>query len=119
MAVTTRASLWAQRVARMEACGQSCKEYAQRIGVNPNTLAGWRWKLRRAGSPPTTETDAPQTAKQADEPHLVEVTQQLAATLAQEVGVIELEIRGGLVRVRGPVDADVLATVLGVLEGRR
>ena len=27
---------------------------------------------------------APQTAKQADEPHLVEVTQQLAATLAQE-----------------------------------
>ena len=111
MAVTTRASLWAQRVARMEACGQSCKEYARRIGVNPNTLAGWRWSWFRISSPGDL--------KHGGEPSFLEVAEQLAATLAQEVGVIELEIRGGLVRVRGPVDADVLATVLGVLEGRR
>ncbi|HUR85156.1 MAG TPA: transposase [Solirubrobacteraceae bacterium] len=110
--MTSPASLWAQRVAKLEASGQSCKEYARRIGVNPNTLAGWRWKLRR------NKASAGEEAQQG-EPNFVEVTQQIAASLAQEVGEIELDVRRGLVRLHGPVDAGALATVLDVLEGRR
>ncbi len=31
---------------RAAASGKNCKEYTAEIGVNPHTLAGWRWKLR-------------------------------------------------------------------------
>lgn len=34
-------------------------------------------------------------------------------------GVIEVELGGALVRVRGRVDVEALSRVLGVLEGRR
>lgn len=47
----------------------------------------------------------------------VEVTEQLAAPAA-DAGVIELDV-GGVVRVRGRVEAEALARVLDVLEARR
>jgi len=46
-------------------------------------------------------------------------TQALAAAVAKEPGVIELEVGGALLRLRGQVDAEALSRVLGVLEGRR
>lgn len=113
-AARTPASTWKKRVERWAASGLNCKEYAARIGVNPNTLAGWRWKLRREARESTTsgnEAPAP--------PAFVEVTEQLAAALAKEGGVIELEVGGAVVRLRGHVDADALSKVLKVLEGRR
>jgi hypothetical protein len=36
---------WAKRVERWRDSGLSINEFAQEIGVNPNTLAGWRWRL--------------------------------------------------------------------------
>ena len=116
--MTITAEQWSRHVAAWAASGLSCKAYAAKARVNPNTLAGWRWKLRRSTPPPGTE---PRTGdpKHGGEPSFLEVTEQLAATLAQEVGVIELDVRGGLVRVRGPVDAGALVTVLSVMEGRR
>ena len=55
-AVTEGAELWRPRVEGLAASGKSCKEYAAEIGVNPHTLAGWRWKLRgsTASRPSTT-----------------------------------------------------------------
>lgn len=111
--MTTTAEQWSRHVAAWAASGLSCKAYAAKARVNPNTLAGWRWKLRRSTPPPGSK---PRTG---GEPSFLEVTEQLAATLAREVGVIELDVRGGLVRVRGTVDAGALATVLSVMEGRR
>lgn len=116
--MTTTAEQWSRHVAAWAASGLSCKAYAAKARVNPNTLAGWRWKLRRNTQPAEAEP-RPGDPKQGGEPSFLEVTEQLAATLAQEVGVIELDVRGGLVRVRGSVDAGALATVLSVMEGRR
>jgi len=40
----------------------------------------------------------------------VDVTKHLAAALAKETGVIEVELGGALVRVRGEVDGEMLET---------
>jgi transposase-like protein len=95
----------------------SCKRYAAEIGVNPSTLAGWRYKLRRRG-----EAGGGGGSGGSGEPSalgFVDVTKELAAELAKEPGVIEVELGGALVRVRGRVDVEALSRVLGVLEGRR
>ena len=47
------------------------------------------------------------------------MTKQVAAALAQEVGVIEVELGGAVVRVRGEVDGELLSRVLGAVGGRR
>ena len=49
----------------------------------------------------------------------MDVTKQVAAVLAQETGVIEVELGGAVVRVRGEVDGEMLARVLGAVGGRR
>ncbi|MFY0538888.1 hypothetical protein [Nannocystis pusilla] len=50
---------------------------------------------------------------------LVDVTEQVAAALVKELGVIEVELGGALGRVRGEVDGETLARVLGAVGGRR
>jgi transposase-like protein len=45
MARDTR-EVWAKRVERLADSGLSAKEFAAEIGVNANTLAGWKWRLR-------------------------------------------------------------------------
>lgn len=65
-----RISVWRKRVEGLEASGQSCSDYARRIGVNANTLAGWRWKplgaagwrSTRARWPPVTGAMSPTPA---------------------------------------------------------
>lgn len=112
--MSTAAATWKKRVEGWKASGESCKAYAARIGVNPNTLAGWRWKLKQRS--PGTLAAKGATAGGVG---FVEVTEQLVTALAKEAGVIELEVGGAMVRLRGEVDAVALAKVLTVLEGRR
>ncbi|WP_143141573.1 IS66 family insertion sequence element accessory protein TnpA [Nannocystis exedens] len=106
-------SVWRERVEAWTRSGLTCKEYATKIGVNPHTLAGWRWKLRRrtAAAAPA-RTGSPVAG-------LVDVTEEVAAALVREIGVIEVELGGALVRVRGEVDGESLVRVLGAVGGRR
>lgn len=114
------AAIWRGHVDGWARSGMSCKAYAAKIGVNPNTLAGWRHKLRRRDSVPRPWPSArAASVEERGELSFVDVTEELAAALTKEAGVIELEIGSALVRLRGPVDAEALARVLGVLEGRR
>jgi transposase-like protein len=109
-------AIWEKRVEGLEASGRSCREYAKQIGVNPHTLAGWRWKLRqraRTGATPMRHGVG------ANERDFVDVTKQVAAALVAETGVIEVELGGAVVRVRGEVDGEMLARVLGAVGGRR
>jgi transposase-like protein len=106
-------SIWKKRVEGLEASGRSCREYAKQIGVNAQTLAGWRWKLRQRGST-LDSRPAPETTCE-----LVDVTRQVAAALARETGVIEVEVGSVVVRVRGEVDGKMLARVLRAVGGRR
>ncbi len=109
----TTDAVWRERVEGWGRSGMTCKEYAAKIGVNPHTLAGWRWKLRRQ-----TAAAAP-TRSRVPVAGLVDVTEQVAAALVKELGVIEVELGGALVRVRGEVDGETLARVLGAVGGRR
>lgn len=113
MRVGEAGSAWRERVEGWARSGLTCKEYAAKIGVNPHMLAGWRWKLRRR-----TAAAVPGRAC-APIAGLVDVTEQVAAALAEEVGVIEVELGGALVRVRGEVDSETLVRVLGAVGGRR
>ena len=47
------------------------------------------------------------------------MTRQVAAALAEGAGVIEIEVGGAVVRVRGAVDREALARVLDAVGGRR
>ena len=107
-------AIWKKRVEGLEASGQSCRKYAKQIGVNPNTLAGWRWKLRRRASA-APSTSGPAT-RECD---FVDVTTQIAAALVTEAGVIEVELGGAVVRVRGEVDSKMLVRVLRAVGGQR
>ena len=39
--------VWAMRVEPLVDSGSTAKEFAAEIGVNANTLTGWRWRLGR------------------------------------------------------------------------
>ncbi len=41
--------MWTKRVERLADSGLTAKEFATEIGVNANTLAGWKWRLSRSG----------------------------------------------------------------------
>lgn len=97
---------WRAHVDAWKSSGLSCRAYAAKAGINQRTLTWWKSKLASAGA------TGPAPAS------FVEVTEQFAAPAA-DVGVIELDVGGVHVRVRGRVEAEALARVLDVLEARR
>ncbi|MCY0992245.1 hypothetical protein OV203_34225 [Nannocystis sp. ILAH1] len=70
-----------------------------------------RWSLHAA------QTDA--RGRGSGDTGFVEVTQEVAASMTNEAGVLEIEVGRVLLRIRGHVEADVLGRVLDVLKGRR
>ena len=103
--MTATEERWRARVAAWARGGLSCKAYAAKVGVHPETLAGWKSKLGRrpaAAQDPSASFD--------------EVTQHLA--VEAEAGVIELVVGSTQIRVRGRAEAEALRRVLDVLETR-
>ncbi|RME24431.1 MAG: hypothetical protein D6798_11245, partial [Deltaproteobacteria bacterium] len=47
MPETSAARRWSAIIDAVEASGLSQREFARRRGVNPSTLAWWRWRLGR------------------------------------------------------------------------
>lgn len=41
---------WSRLVSSWQESGLTCVEFARQAGVNPNTLAWWKWKLGTDGS---------------------------------------------------------------------
>ncbi len=127
MARETR-EVWAKRVERWRDSGLSLKEFAAEIGVNANTLAGWRWRLGAAAGV------EPRKVRPAV-PAFLEVVAglatggKLAVPAAKEGAIVavppdagdplEVVLRGGH-RISIPVhfDAAALRRVVDVLEGR-
>src|SRR5689334_10444930 len=118
MARETRET-WVKRVERWRDSGLTLKEYAAEIGVNANTLAGWRWRLRSdegreargaPNAPSFVEIIAPPDAGRA-----VAVT----APAPQAAEPFELILSSGR-RVRVPVEFDgrALRRLVDALEAR-
>ncbi|MDC0716142.1 IS66 family insertion sequence element accessory protein TnpB [Nannocystis bainbridge] len=76
---------WRAHVDAWKSSGLSSRAYAAKAGVNQRTLTWWKSKLASAGA-----------------------TEQLAAPAA-DAGVIELDVGGVHVQVRGRVEAEALA----------
>ncbi|MCB9758379.1 MAG: hypothetical protein H6739_37135 [Alphaproteobacteria bacterium] len=90
---------WSVLIDAQEASGQSVREFAESRGLNPSTLAWWRWKLERTRG---------RAAERS--PFLELVVDEPTGT-----GVVLLEIRGLGVQVQVTRDTD-LAWLREVLE---
>jgi hypothetical protein len=117
MARETR-EVWAKRVERWRDSGLTVKEFAAEIGVNANTLAGWRWRIGSGARRP-----APAVARSS--PAFVEVVAApevgtTRATLSARVAEpLELILRGGhRVRVPAEFDPAALRRLVDALEAR-
>jgi len=96
-------------------------EFCRRRGIPPGTLSCWKHKLAHEAQAPARPA-ASGPAGLPGRPAFVPVRVVSPPTPAPADGVGELEIvLGGdrLVRVRGRVDVEWLAQVLGALEPRR
>ncbi|MCL4743707.1 MAG: hypothetical protein KJZ54_16040 [Phycisphaerales bacterium] len=92
-----------------EASGLSARAYGKQVGINPNTLVGWRWQRRQQapGDPPPAEIGrvewielpVPRGAEKRD-------------------GTIELRIASLSIRVPDGFEATTLRRVLDVVESR-
>src|SRR5215208_7726439 len=93
--------VWAKRVERWRDSGLTLKEFATEIGVNSNTLAGWRWRLGNEGGGAETSSEprfleivAPAGASERSAPP--------ASAMRPAAEPFELILSGGQ-RVRVPV----------------
>ena len=109
--------LWSKRIQRWKDSGLTAREFAQELGINPHTLAYWRWRLKaRPDNPP--KTPLKRVPVQAG---FVEVTVPAPSPQDKESEPpepLELLLSGGL-RLRIPVrfDETALRRVVATLGG--
>lgn len=114
--------VWEKRVERWRDSGLTLKEFAAEIGVNANTLAGWRW---RPGA--KVAVDGRHAVRSA--PAFVEVVATPAAAPRSEASApvlgagagepLEVVLRSGhRIRVPAQFDPGALRRVLDALEAR-
>jgi hypothetical protein len=48
--------VWAKRVERWQDSGQAASEFARELGINPRTLAYWKYVLKRDDAAPSTRS---------------------------------------------------------------
>ncbi len=107
--------VWRERVDAWTASGMTCKDFAREAGVEPTTLAWWKWKLRqqekRAKPPRRT------SARRTDA--FVDVTEQVLAAVAPLETSFVVRVHRAEIEVPSSFDADAFGRLLGVLEARR
>jgi hypothetical protein len=86
--------------------GLTARQFAARVGVNPRTLAYWRWRLSSERARPVASTP------------FVELTSAIVTAAPVDDGVDVLCRGGRAVRVRRDFDPVTLLRVLDALEGR-
>jgi hypothetical protein len=108
---------WGKRVERWRQSGLTAAQFAAREGVNPHTLAHWKWKLRQGEVPPRRRArDAVEGVRAADFVELVAPR----AEMAEPAPAFEVILAHGYrVRIAHGFARDALARLLDVLEARR
>lgn len=134
MARADRAT-WAKRVERWRQGGLTAEEYAGEIGVNPRTLAYWKWRLgpgarrevakkatvevvrARTGPNASRALSRPRAATQSMALSFIEVPREHAAHAGDFFEVVL--VSGLRVRVPPSFDDGALARLLDVVERRQ
>jgi hypothetical protein len=117
MARTSRAE-WAKRVERWKDSGLSAKQFATEIGVSPQSLTFWSWKLRK---PANTDSDVGRVdgrkARPDAQPSFLQLVPAAATTSTPKL--FELVLRDGVVlRVPSGFDESTLLRLVELLAGR-
>jgi transposase len=97
--------------------GASVSAIAMKGGVNANLLFKWRREHLRAASTPSAATLLPvcMIAETTTASLAPPVPEAPAATRSARSGVIEIELAGAQLRLRGTIDETQLGTVLRAL----
>jgi transposase-like protein len=108
---------WGKRVERWRRSGLTAAQFAAREGVNPHTLAYWKWKLRQGEELPRgSEREAIGAGRAADFVELVAPRREVAEPAPTFEVVLA---RGYRVRIADGFAGDALTRLLDVLEARR
>jgi hypothetical protein len=114
--------VWAERVARLKRSGLTVWQFAAKTGINPSSLAWWRWRLSKdpsAAGSKTALARRPATLATSKAPSLSPLT-FVEMTAAIDVDGLEVVLPSSVrVRVRPGFDDETLARLLDVLERRR
>ncbi len=110
--------MWVKRVERWRDSGLTLKEFAAEVGVNANTLAGWRWRLGAVGEARGTSR-LPRFLEIVAPPEAGERSTTPASAMQPAAEPFELVLSGGQ-RVRVPVqfDGPALRRLVDALEAR-
>jgi len=96
---------WSQIVDRSHRTPLTLREFAHREGVNPNTLAWWRWRLREESPTPRGFAEV---VVVEPEPHGGDARQRGRGGLVVQVGASRVEVDASS-------DLELLRAVVGVL----
>ena len=96
--------------------GVSLAATAVAHGLNPNLLR--KWVVLQTGKPKSAARESRLLAVTALPSQAVEAISSPASTAASAQWQLELVVAGGMIRVRGRIDAQSLRTVLDCLAGR-
>jgi transposase-like protein len=110
--------VWVKRVERWRDSGLTLKEFASEVGVNANTLAGWRWRLGSEGGG-AEASRVPRFLEIVAPPEATEPSAAATSAMQPAAEPFELILSGGL-RVRVPVQFDgrALRRLVDALEAR-
>lgn len=104
---------WRERVREWRASGQSAREFADRLGVNPSTLTYWGWRFRKVAPGSQTKRRGRRSSGNIGVRFV-----ELGGVVAQEQR-FELELGNGRsLRIPASFDSSALQRLLVVLEGR-
>jgi hypothetical protein len=119
MARVSRAD-WVKRVERWSDSGLSAKQFAVEIGVSPQSLTFWKWKLRReAGAHAHAEESRAKRSKVGTRPTttFLQLVPSIA-TQTQSSSMLELVLPSGLaVRIPPAFDEPTLKRLIALLGG--
>ena len=112
--------IWAERVERWRDSGLSVKEFARELGVNYNTLAGWRYRLRAEAAAASAAGkreggSSPRSVARANVAKALQFV-ELVRPPAVEQRFEVVTAGGWTVRVPAQFDGETLERLLSIVE---
>lgn len=120
MARETR-EVWEERVRRWSKSGKSGPAFAAEIGVNVNTLTGWRWRLKRESTQGTSPKQRREKARSDVRRAPVSFVELVPSIPDEAKGEERFEVvlgGGRVVRVPQRFDPETLRALVVALEAR-
>jgi hypothetical protein len=100
-------AVWRERIRQFRESGLTAREFAARNGFHATTLSRWKRELTGKGDPPATGLTLARVGRGGD--------REVVVSSRRDESMLEVVIRGVVVRVRRGFDRDVLRAVVAAL----